>query len=53
MRKVFEVTRTNGMTLKNRPMCSATGEESARPTPNRAECCANLITGGMDLIISG
>ena len=57
MRKVFDETRINGMTLANRLVRSATWEgmceEDGRPTPKLAVYYANLAKGGVGLIITG
>jgi 2,4-dienoyl-CoA reductase-like NADH-dependent reductase (Old Yellow Enzyme family) len=57
MRKLFEETRINGMTLKNRLVRSATWEgmcePDGRPTPKLTECYTDLARGGVGLIISG
>jgi 2,4-dienoyl-CoA reductase-like NADH-dependent reductase (Old Yellow Enzyme family) len=57
MRKVFEETRINGMTLKNRLVRSATWEgmcePDGRPTRKLAECYTDLARGGVGIIISG
>jgi 2,4-dienoyl-CoA reductase-like NADH-dependent reductase (Old Yellow Enzyme family) len=57
MRKVFDETRINGMTLANRLVRSATWEgmceEDGRPTPKLAVFYANLAKGGIGLIITG
>lgn len=57
MRKVFDETRINGMTLANRLVRSATWEgmceEDGRPTPKLAVFYANLAKGGIGLLITG
>jgi 2,4-dienoyl-CoA reductase-like NADH-dependent reductase (Old Yellow Enzyme family) len=57
MRKVFDETRINGMTLANRLVRSATWEgmcdESGAPLPKLAAYYTNLVKGGVGLIISG
>ena len=57
MRKVFDGTRINGMTLANRLVRSATWEgmceEDGRPTPKLSGYYANLAKGGVGLIITG
>jgi 2,4-dienoyl-CoA reductase-like NADH-dependent reductase (Old Yellow Enzyme family) len=57
MGKLFEETRINGMTLKNRLVRSATWEgmcePDGRPTPKLTGCYAELARGGVGLIISG
>jgi 2,4-dienoyl-CoA reductase-like NADH-dependent reductase (Old Yellow Enzyme family) len=57
MRKVFDETRINGMTLANRLVRSATWEgmceEDGRPTPKLAVFYANLARGGIGLLITG
>ena len=57
MRRLFEETQINGMTLSNRLVRSATWEgmcePDGRPTPKLAECYADLARGGVGLIISG
>ena len=57
MRKVFDETHINGMTLANRLVRSATWEgmceEDGRPTPKLAVFYANLAKGGVGLIITG
>jgi 2,4-dienoyl-CoA reductase-like NADH-dependent reductase (Old Yellow Enzyme family) len=57
MRKVFDDTRINGMTLANRLVRSATWEgmceEDGSPLPKLAVYYANLARGGIGLIITG
>ena len=57
MRKVFDETHINGMTLANRLVRSATWEgmceEDGRPTAKLAVYYANLAKGGVGLIITG
>jgi 2,4-dienoyl-CoA reductase-like NADH-dependent reductase (Old Yellow Enzyme family) len=57
MRKVFDETRINGMSLQNRLVRSATWEgmcePDGRPTPKLAGYYGNLARGGVGLIISG
>ena len=57
MRKVFDETRIDGMTLANRLVRSATWEgmceEDGRPTPKLAAYYAKLAKGGVGLIITG
>jgi len=57
MRKVFDETKINGMSLQNRLVRSATWEgmcePDGRPTPKLAGYCANLARGGVGLIITG
>ncbi len=57
MRKVFDETRINGMSLQNRLVRSATWEgmcqEDGRPTQKLAAYYKKLARGGVGLIISG
>ena len=57
MRKVFDETRIDGMTLGNRLVRSATWEgmceEDGRPTSKLAAYYAKLAKGGIGLIITG
>src|SRR5512136_787721 len=57
MRKVFDETHINGMTLANRLVRSAIWEgmceEDGRPTAKLAVFYANLAKGGVGLIITG
>ena len=57
MKKLFEKTTINGMTLANRFVRSATWEgmceKDGRPTPRLASCYRNLAAGGVGLIITG
>jgi 2,4-dienoyl-CoA reductase-like NADH-dependent reductase (Old Yellow Enzyme family) len=57
MNKIFEDTRINGMTLKNRLVRSATWEgmcePDGSPTPKLKECYTDLAKGGVGLIVSG
>jgi 2,4-dienoyl-CoA reductase-like NADH-dependent reductase (Old Yellow Enzyme family) len=57
MATLFEETKINGMTLKNRIVRSATWEGMAdldgRPTPKMADFYGTLAAGGVGLIISG
>jgi 2,4-dienoyl-CoA reductase-like NADH-dependent reductase (Old Yellow Enzyme family) len=57
MRKVFDETKINGMTLANRLVRSATWEgmcdETGAPLEKLAAYYANLAKGGVGLIISG
>lgn len=57
MRKIFDETRINGMTLANRLVRSATWEGmcdgDGRPTPKLAVYYAGLAKGGVGLIITG
>jgi len=57
MRKLFDETRINGMTLQNRLVRSATWEgmceEDGRPTAKLASYYGRLARGGIGLIITG
>jgi len=57
MKRLFEATTINGMTLSNRFVRSATWEGMAetdgRPTPRLASCYRELAAGGVGLIITG
>jgi 2,4-dienoyl-CoA reductase-like NADH-dependent reductase (Old Yellow Enzyme family) len=57
MKKLFEKTKNNGMTLTNRFVRSATWEgmceKDGRPTPKLASCYRDLAAGGVALIITG
>ena len=57
MKRPFEKTTINGMTLVNRFVRSATWEgmceEDGRPTPRLASCYRDLASGGVGLIITG
>lgn len=57
MKKLFERTTINGMTLDNRFVRSATWEgmceRDGRPTPKLASCYRELAAGGVGLIITG
>src|SRR5574340_699541 len=57
MRKVFDETRINGMTLQNRLVRSATCEgmceADGRPTQKLASYYGTLARGGIGLIITG
>ena len=57
MKKLFERTTINGMTLKNRFVRSATWEgmceTDGRPTLRLASCYRDLAAGGVGLIITG
>ncbi|MCM2356609.1 MAG: NADH:flavin oxidoreductase [Geobacteraceae bacterium] len=57
MRKIFDETRINGMTLANRLVRSATWEgmceEDGRPSPKLAVYYANLARGGAGLLVTG
>ncbi len=57
MRKIFEETTINNLTLRNRLVRSATWEgmcePDGRPTPKLADCYRDLARGGVGLIISG
>jgi len=57
MRKIFEETTINNMTLKNRLVRSATWEgmceADGRPTAKLTDCYRDLARGGVGLIITG
>jgi 2,4-dienoyl-CoA reductase-like NADH-dependent reductase (Old Yellow Enzyme family) len=57
MSKLFETTKLNGMTLKNRFVRSATAEgmatEEGEATPRLINLMAELAEGGVGLIITG
>jgi 2,4-dienoyl-CoA reductase-like NADH-dependent reductase (Old Yellow Enzyme family) len=57
MRKIFEETTINGMTLKNRLVRAATWEgmcePEGRPTEKLSDCYRDLARGGVGLIITG
>ncbi|MFN2368488.1 MAG: NADH:flavin oxidoreductase [Desulfurivibrionaceae bacterium] len=57
MRKIFEETTINNLTLRNRLVRSATWEgmcePDGRPTARLADCYRDLARGGVGLIISG
>ena len=57
MSKLFEATKLNGMTLKNRFVRSATAEgmatEEGEATPRLINLMAELAEGGVGLIITG
>ena len=57
MKKLFEQTTINGMTLNNRFVRSATWEgmcdDDGRPTIKLANCYRDLAAGGVGLIITG
>lgn len=57
MKRLFESTTINGMTLANRFVRSATWEgmcdNDGRPTPRLASCYRELAAGGVGLIITG
>ncbi|MEN8136605.1 MAG: NADH:flavin oxidoreductase [Thermodesulfobacteriota bacterium] len=57
MRKIFEETTINGMTLKNRLVRAATWEgmcePEGRPTEKLSACYRDLARGGVGLIITG
>lgn len=57
MKKLFDKTTINGMTLDNRSVRSATWEgmcqDDGRPTPRLAACYADLAAGSVGLIITG
>ncbi|MDT8334174.1 MAG: NADH:flavin oxidoreductase [Desulfurivibrionaceae bacterium] len=57
MRKIFEESTINRMTLKNRLIRSATWEgmceEAGRPTARLIDCYRDLARGGVGLIITG
>ncbi len=57
MKRLFEKTTINGMTLNNRFVRSATWEgmceADGRPTPRLASYYRDLAAGGVGLIITG
>jgi 2,4-dienoyl-CoA reductase-like NADH-dependent reductase (Old Yellow Enzyme family) len=57
MKRMFEKTTINGMTLDNRFVRSATWEGmceiDGRPTPKLVSCYRDLAAGGVGLIITG
>ena len=57
MKRLFEKTTINGMTLNNRFVRSATWEgmceTDGRPTTRLASCYRDLAAGGVGLIITG
>ena len=57
MKKLFEKTTINGVTLANRFVRSATWEgmceKDGRPTPKLASCYRGLAAGSVGLIITG
>jgi 2,4-dienoyl-CoA reductase-like NADH-dependent reductase (Old Yellow Enzyme family) len=57
MAKLFDVTKLNGMTLKNRFVRSATAEgmatEDGESTPRLVDLMTELAEGGVGLIITG
>jgi 2,4-dienoyl-CoA reductase-like NADH-dependent reductase (Old Yellow Enzyme family) len=57
MKKMFDKTTINGMTLANRFVRSATWEgmceDNGRPRPRLASCYSDLAAGGVGLIITG